>query len=71
MDGIVALLKIMVGLLVLVGIIRYWWKGFPPRGRGRWRRVLSDLELRDTSSDHTRRTRLPGSAPDRLNGNGK
>ncbi len=47
MDAIFELLKIMVGLLVLVGIIRYWMNGLPPRGKGRWRRVLSDREQRD------------------------
>ena len=69
MDAIVELLKIIVVLLILVGIIRYCMGGLPPRGKGRWRRVLSDLELRD--DNHTHRTRKRGSAPDRLNGNGK
>jgi len=71
MDAIVELLKIIVGLLILVGIIRYWMNGLPPRGKGRWRRVLSDLELRDPPDNHTHGTRKRGSAPDRLNGNGK
>jgi len=72
MDAIFELLKIIVevvvGLLIMVGIIRYWMNGFPPRGKGRWRRVLSDLELRDTPDNHTHGTRKRGSAPDRLKG---
>src|SRR5712692_8184319 len=71
MDAIVELLKIIVGLLIMVGIIRYCMNGLPPRGKGRWRRVLSDLELRDPPDNHTPGTRKMGSAPDRLNGNGK
>src|SRR5713101_432997 len=34
MDGIFELLKIMVGLPVLAGCIRYWRNWFPPRDRG-------------------------------------
>jgi len=56
MDAIFELLKIMVGLLVLVGIIRYWMNGLPPRGKGRWRRVLSDREQRDNPGNHPRET---------------
>lgn len=66
MDAIVELLKIVVGLAVIIGIIRYCMGGLPPRGKGRRRRVLSDLELRDDS--HTRGARKRDSAPDRLNG---
>ncbi len=68
MDAIVELLKIVVGLAVIIGIIRYCMGGLPPRGKGRWRRVLSDLELRDAPDSHTHGARRRGSASDRLNG---
>ncbi len=70
MDAIFELLKIMVGLLVLVGIIRYWMNGLPPRGKGRWRRVLSDREQRDNPGNHPRETWKTGSASKRPNENG-
>ncbi len=65
MDVIVELLKIIVGLLVIAACIQYWWDGFPPRGRGRWRRVLSSLEGRDSPGTSRRRTSKTGSTPDR------
>jgi len=42
MQGLVELLKIIAGLAVIVGVGYYWLThGLPPRGRGRWRQVLS------------------------------
>lgn len=71
MDILVELLKITVGLLVIAGCISYWWDGFPPHGKGRWRRVLSDLEGRDPPSRDRRRTGKTSSTLDQRNGNRK
>src|SRR5258708_35991831 len=69
MDAIVELLKIIVGLLILVGIIRYWMNELPPRGKGRWRPVPSGLERREPPDNHTHSTPKKGTAPEPSNAN--
>src|SRR5258708_33845514 len=65
MDAIVELLKIIVGLLILVGIIRYWMNGLPPRGKGRRRGALSYSETGDPPDSSRRGPWSTRSAPHR------
>ncbi len=44
--------------------------GLPPRGKGRWRQVLSDIKQRDNRSNHMRGTWKTSSASKQPNGNG-
>jgi hypothetical protein len=47
MDAIIEVLKIVIGLTVIAGIGYVVYNdGLPPRGRGRWRNVLSDRRNR-------------------------
>lgn len=44
MQALFEILKIIVALAVLVGVAYYWFtNGLPPRGKGRWKKVLKDL----------------------------
>lgn len=70
MDLLGELLKIIVGLLFIAALVSYWWDGLPPRGRGRWRRFLSNSEARDPPGTYRRGTSKTGSTPNRRNGNG-
>lgn len=45
MQTLFDILKIAVALIILVAIVRYLLtQGFPPRGKGRWRKVLKELD---------------------------
>ena len=46
------LLKFLVGLAIAAAIVRYWIvEGPTPLGRGRWRRVLSALDMREREGE--------------------
>ena len=52
MNSLIEILKIVVLVAVLVAVVRYvLTQGVPPRGRGRWRNVLRDLD--DRKERHT------------------